>query len=302
MLRIIGVIVFYVLFTTITVGQYSINESYRWKSKLLRNDDLFYFTLDITDFICSDTTINDISYYKLCREGSLVTGYSLTDTLFELEINEYKGAIRQDVQKWFWVEKNSSIEELLYDFQLMESDSVFIDDFGYLPITKVDSVWIDQNYHNRYQLDGTPIELIEGVGWNTGLLLSPGRVLNFYELAYLQCFHHDGFDFELDLNTFEVTYDIILEPTISCAGAITSVGELTDPNNVVVYPNPCNDILKLSGCDSSAAISIFDTNGMLRTQTLLENGIVQVDFLDSGIYFISLVANNKRVVKKFVKL
>lgn len=95
---------------------------------------------------------------------------------------------------------------------------------------------------------------------------------------------------------------------VSLSDAGTSEGVI---ENVVVYPNPVVDVLKVafkSDYQSEAVISIFNNIGKLVYTQELEtepgNNLITIDVrsksIDPGIYFLQLSSDNKKFSKKLI--
>jgi len=76
--------------------------------------------------------------------------------------------------------------------------------------------------------------------------------------------------------------------------------ELTD---VVIYPNPVQDILNISTAANltNRVASVFDINGKRVINQKLTNSTLKVSTLQSGVYILRLEANGKVMNRKFIK-
>ncbi|MBT8196233.1 MAG: T9SS type A sorting domain-containing protein, partial [Bacteroidia bacterium] len=92
--------------------------------------------------------------------------------------------------------------------------------------------------------------------------------------------------------------------------AITSVETADEIDNILVYPNPVNDLLSVEGLEqlkNVRAIVITDAVGrVVLSEDLVSNDIgnkysVDVSELARGSYAISLVSEGKRLSKVFIK-
>ncbi|MBO7287112.1 MAG: T9SS type A sorting domain-containing protein [Bacteroidales bacterium] len=76
-------------------------------------------------------------------------------------------------------------------------------------------------------------------------------------------------------------------------------------NDFVIYPNPVNDRLYIETQTLTQTIEIYDVYGRIQnlsnsaTQQLSNS--INVDNLNSGVYFVKVVTENGEVVKRFVK-
>ena len=76
---------------------------YEWSTHAIGDEEYTYF-------IGGDTILSGIHYYKLLKSGIL---FLETPLIIK---NKYVGAIRDNENKFYFVEKNSESERLLYDF------------------------------------------------------------------------------------------------------------------------------------------------------------------------------------------
>ncbi len=73
--------------------------------------------------------------------------------------------------------------------------------------------------------------------------------------------------------------------------------------NVVLYPNPVEDILiiQTSGDLTEKIATVFDITGKRVYNQKLLNNELNVSSLQNGVYFLRIESNGKRLIKKFVK-
>jgi len=123
-----------------------------------------------------DTLINDSIYFKFYKYTIRHNNYGLTDTIFN-----YCGAIRHiNAKQIVYVKPDVDTACIIYDFNLRVGDTIrcFPPDtwFPYdeLIVQSVDSILICGRYHKSFTLNDTimtgPTVLIEGIGFNSGLL------------------------------------------------------------------------------------------------------------------------------------
>jgi hypothetical protein len=84
-------------------------------------------------------------------------------------------------------------------------------------------------------------------------------------------------------------------------GTCPSFG-LDDQNqsNISIYPNPVIDKLFIQGLLNPTKISVYDVLGKLVFSKTTSSEI-NVDNLQSGIYILKIVDNQKEIVRKFIK-
>ena len=87
---------------------------------------------------------------------------------------------------------------------------------------------------------------------------------------------------------------------IPAATIITDVNEIAETKEVVVYPNPANDVLNVELGDNSADVVIFNCLGQEVRHLEMVSGIVQISIEDltSGVYFVKANGNVVKIVKK----
>jgi hypothetical protein len=74
-----------------------------------------------------------------------------------------------------------------------------------------------------------------------------------------------------------------------------------NPFDIDVFPNPANDIITITTKDEISEVNIYDVNGKLVLKP--EEGVscIDVSELDSGVYFINAIIEEKPLVYKFIK-
>lgn len=73
-------------------------------------------------------------------------------------------------------------------------------------------------------------------------------------------------------------------------------------NLISIYPNPTSDLLMIDNTENVQNIEIMNLCGqVVLTNNALNTQSVDVSNLQSGIYYISLLTNNEKIVKKFIK-
>lgn len=235
-----------------------------------------------------DTTINGFSYFIIdtCDGG-------------------YKGALRNENGKVWFLPKNSQTEFLLYDFTAQPGDtifSVYIEDFGgyyelydlYVEPFAVDSILINGNYRKRINFDAG--YWIEGIGNSQGLFLEPWPNISEY-MVDLYCMSAN---------------DTTLYPEFSVGECEFPVGIKEMGNNNLllnIYPNPFKiEIfveLKKSTWESDLKnIIILNSFGQqINPVFQIENNIIRIEMesFPTGIYFIGITNNENVIGRKLIK-
>jgi hypothetical protein len=92
------------------------------------------------------------------------------------------------------------------------------------------------------------------------------------------------------------------EITTDCE--LTTSTQNVEQTNILLYPNPCRDILKIQvdNLETINDIVIYDIKG----QQLMhfQNAQTQVDVstLTSGLYFIQIISGNTSFIENFIKI
>ena len=79
--------------------------------------------------------------------------------------------------------------------------------------------------------------------------------------------------------------------------AVTSLAQ----NEGRIYPNPVQDILFIENINGVSKSMIYNVLGELISEIGVENNAIDVHALNSGIYTLRLVSNQKNIVRVFVK-
>lgn len=140
-------------------------------------------------FIQGDTSIKNIKYFKLYKSGLMIL-----DQPF-LYSNVYVGAIRDNDNKIYFINRKTSKERLLFDFNLKEGDTIKSEIANGKTVLSIDSLLDGRRIFNYDISHYTAGYIIEGIGTNGGLF-SLGTnmiVLHSGECAcYLICYSEDG--------------------------------------------------------------------------------------------------------------
>ena len=69
---------------------------------------------------------------------------------------------------------------------------------------------------------------------------------------------------------------------------------------LLIYPNPSNDVIYIEGELKDVSYQILDITGKRINHSIIKNGSIDVSELHSGIYFLVLLKNQERIIKKIV--
>ena len=123
-----------------------------------------------------------------------------------------------------------------------------------------------------------------------------------YAWLYLSTKIHADDDMEFTVQSY--AYNTVPNEAIFAGdeGAGINV-EGVNEDNVLVYPNPANNLLKLSSLEQNTdlIVNILDVAGKCISITKLVNSSIDISNLNSGIYFLSINTGNKIYNRSFVK-
>ena len=80
-----------------------------------------------------------------------------------------------------------------------------------------------------------------------------------------------------------------------------SVSSTKHDNTTLIYPNPVGNLLFIKESNVSSTVSIFDISGKMVLNQRIVNNSIDVENLESGIYFLKIETNNSFNTYKFVK-
>ncbi|MFH0893938.1 MAG: T9SS type A sorting domain-containing protein [Bacteroidota bacterium] len=253
-----------------------------------------------------DTVIGSNNYHKIKESGYYIDDCFPPGNYY---YNEYKGALRQDSlqKKVFFCPTGSSLEEVLYDFNLNVGDTLpnwyvkdnnaFVQSSNNM-VTDIDSVLVGSQFHKRfilfnitpygssYSLGDTTYALIEGVGGTDGLLYGFSKYYFIYRHMY--CFEGDDLPYPANSHCL---YDV-------------STPEITNyKSGCSVYPNPVTDNILIITTTDLATIRILNIHGQLMKTISSNTNKTSVDIsaFPSGLYLVEVKTNTGIEVRKFVK-
>lgn len=235
--------------------------------------------------------------YHYCLNGQDTLINSIEYTRLEKCHGGYKGALRKDGGKVFYVPGDSIQEYLLYDFDVNEGDTVrdvyYEIEFGQSVFVQDMVVWgVQQNsfYGGRKQIYLDDVRWIEGIGADAGLLT--GDWINI-----------SGFQLEMECMSLQ---DSILFPDWNYGQAgscILNTGiDEWDPEEFTSYPNPTSGMLSIN-LREVKSVSVFTIDG--RRIELVDNQVsgstLDLSSLPSGLYLLDLTTEQGRFSQKVIK-
>lgn len=241
---------------------------------------------DVANYCVSgvDTVINSKTYSKINYCGG-----------------QYKGAVRDETGKVYFIPKDSINEFILYDFTVESGDTlndIYIEDFYgnqaglydfVLGNNDVDSVLINGTYRKQIRFSGG--EWIEGIGNTQGLFLEPSSNVSDY-IVDLHCMSQ---------------LDTILYPSFALGSCNLNVGLKKEKySKVLFYPNPSSDYIKIKTSQTygNVPVQIFSFDGKLVYQGIVKtpnSDKINVEKLKTGLYLIVIHATGQTFSSKFIK-
>lgn len=248
-----------------------------------------------------DTTINATSYFKIdtCAGG-------------------YKGAMRNDTGRVFYVPKDSTKEFLLYDFTVEEGDTLFdvyIENpggYGQLHDFKVDSGAVDSGvidgvYRKKIRL-GPPLfktnqidrqgaingaygtSWFEGIGNVKGLFWEPWDNISGYGLN-LHCMGVNG------RTVFPVA------STAPCESDIGLIDEQKTSREISIFPNPTNKSVTLRTNGPIAQLAVYDPQGRLvfSALDLSDKAVIPAESFRGGVYLVFVRTDAQVFTRKLIR-
>ncbi len=121
-------------------------------------------------------------------------------------------------------------------------------------------------------------------------------------------------DFEMNRNNFIYTWQVNRNPFIDYPNladyiwganvgqpwfSTLSTQQFSD-DSVVVYPNPANDFVVISGIQNESKVSIYTITGSLVLETALSNETRLPLPISSGVYLMKITSYSKTILKKLI--
>ncbi len=235
--------------------------------------------------------------------------YSFSTELYNINGNEYRRlqflakstGVQSNTNAYYREANNvvykaeNNIEGIVYNFNLQVGDSIVNDpNISHFPlyVTKIDTIVFEDNKpRKRLTLkcedEGKEYYWVECIGgfsetFNAGICtISDADQLN------LRCF------FE---SSFQVYHDNSIEDCL-----ITSTEEISNDPSIKIYPNPTNAYISVTVNNKIDQIKVLNSYGQILK---IEKSVSLIDLsnLGKGVYFLEIFSNNKKFVKKILKI
>lgn len=260
---------------------------YEWTTHAIGDEEYQYF-------IGGDTIISGTNYYKLLKTGIL-----FLETPFNIK-NKYIGAIRDSENKFYFVEKDSEAERLLYDFDAGVGGYIADKDQGLRQISEIEVL---DDGRKKYLFDfitvhcGSANTVIEGIGWLGGLL--EGNSCSGHpgvRGSYLVCYSEDGD--AIYKSEIAIMYDL------TCDGPITSVSNILKQDLKFSLDNSTLKVYSPTNSAKIEWIEIYNILGvkmMQRKINSLHEYVTDIAFLENGLYLMKISCNGQPHIFKFIK-
>ena len=110
-------------------------------------------------------------------------------------------------------------------------------------------------------------------------------------------------DSENDKKVYNLELDIFDVSPLSDSSLSVYDNRLANPNTVIVFPNPVNDVLYVNGSAGITRIKIYSINGQLQLNATIPKESIDVSRLPKGFYIAEIIDKKMTNIKtvKFVK-
>jgi hypothetical protein len=249
-------------------------------------DDLFKY------YIERDTLINSIPYYKLYKSGIMY----LDKPFYYDKI--YLGAIRDEDNRFFFIEKNSTDEVLLYDFNLNIGDSIYsIAEKCKITINRIDTLQDGRKlfYFSKGHSLGKCLFFgsgfyIEGIGSLGGLFSeSPCDHIGFRE-NFLICYSEDN-KIVYQSNQARCRCDIVTNNPSAFSLDTSFVWKVTKYKSGQLYKKYCNYLNCDTTIESKTYLKVFESGYYIYpndTQYFDASYVGCIRHSDNKFYFVAI--------------
>lgn len=189
---------------------------------------------------------------------------------------------------------NSNDEFLMYDFSIIQGDSVQVGfEPVYLYVDSISSIEINGTTRMQYHLsDGESAGYeeiwIEGLGSDKGIIWC--GTANFVGgWTYLLCVHENN----------ELTY---MNPEYNfCYFVNTDISEETK-ETVQIYPNPAKNTISISNPEKIKfeSLTLFNLSGQIVIELDPKGTCFDISAVKPGIYFLNILNESEQIIKKVI--
>ncbi|MGB0887348.1 MAG: T9SS type A sorting domain-containing protein [Vicingaceae bacterium] len=252
--------------------------------------------------LAGDTIINSVSY-KLFKTYDFINQNTqpapncppfLIDTAYHPEYTfNQKVIMREDtITKKVYKYNTSSQQEILwYDFDAQQGDTLTYPGYGNFIIDTIYNIVTSDGktrklFSNNSQTNYPENYYIEGLGGAGGPFFEP--FLYFESGSWLMCIS-------------DTNQNSIYSPN-NCNNFITGLKqhEINTPIPYL-YPNPSSNQITIKNNANLIEINIIDLQGKVIHSYPQKQELINISFLQKGIYFIQLIGKENTIVRKFVK-
>ena len=249
--------------------------------------------INILYIVNSDTTINEVKYFKLQRD-ILVDPGQPTGYIYDW------GYIREDTVngKYWWLDQEEEYDESLFmDLSLEKGDKFYLiwDYKG----PQGDSIIVDSVYYENdkkivefsYMLNFMKLKFIEGIGPNIGFCISE---LGFPDDYVLLCkYDNDELIYSTEAN---VEDNCFLEPEVG-------LEENTSIKDIEIYPNPASGIVNVHLNNlpiQNFQLHIYNSAGKCIITKNISGSITTLQLTQKGLYVIMISDGDQLFTKKII--
>jgi hypothetical protein len=247
----------------------------------------------------ADTSISGTIYKKIFNEPSSAWGSCLIQPngTFTYFPKNYVGALRQDSfqKKIFFLPRDSSSEQLLYNFNLQVGDTIptlfYVSppsNIKFSIVASIDSFVSNTINYKRYHLnifDSIQQQFFLGNSWIEGIGSDGGlfhQIYNRFTMGAgeqsLTCFSTNG-------NTI---FPIFSQTDCDMINSINHFYEI----NISAYPNPASEFITIRSFSTTSYTILSIQSQPLLSGTAQPNQSISISQLPNGIYFLSVFEQN----------
>ena len=283
--------------------------------------------------VFGDTLINGKTYRKVYMQGVFDDEFQCDDCgfVFDIEMATYFMSYREEDKIIYFVPQNngfgdpSGTEYPVFDFNISNVgetvagyEYLFLPDapdFGVLMETEtltvesIDNVTMsDGSLRRRINFEpltyGLKESWIEGIGSTKGFGLSLNVTNNYNTMI---CFSHDGInldDAEIRSEQSCTSIPDLNFPNQCEYTEALSVNDIDKINDIVVFPNPFVNTIRILNLNPKDEVLIYDILGQVVYSTISESNEISINLpnLKKGIYFYFINSeNNKTIAGKLLK-